>query len=130
MNLQRAVAFFTILIVMLLVAAAFMVLGPPSRQRAEALDRRRVDNLRQIAQTIYDDYGALKQPVPARLDDPHRDPITRSPYEYRALDPSRYVLCASFELPSPPGTGVTAPSAWRHGAGRTCYYLDARHAPA
>jgi hypothetical protein len=127
-NLQRAVAFLTILIVILLVAAALMVLGPPDRARSEALDRQRVGDLRHIEADVRDDYATAKYPLPDRLSTSKRDPVTRAPYEYRRLDAARYELCANYARPSP----ATADRAlddgafWRHGAGRTCYRLDAR----
>lgn len=128
MNLQRAVAFFTILIVILLVAAALMVLGPPDRARSEALDRRRVDDLRHIEQDVRADYSVAKRPIPDRLTTAKRDPVTGAPYEYRRLDATRYELCAYYSRPSP-ATGDRAlddGAFWRHGTGRTCYRFDAR----
>ncbi len=128
MNLQRAVAFFTILIVILLVAAALMVLGPPDRARSEALDRQRVADLRHIEQDVRDDYATAKHPLPDRLSTSKHDPVTGAPYEYRRLDATRYELCASYARPSS-RTGdrpLDDGPFWRHGAGRTCYRFDAR----
>lgn len=127
MNLQRAVAFFTILIVVLIVAAAFMVIGPPSRERAEALDRLRIDDLHHIEQALHDDYETAKHPLPARLADARHDPVTGKAYEYRRLDATRYALCTTFARPSPvTGDRVLDDAFWRHKAGHTCYAFDAR----
>jgi len=127
-NLQRAVAFFTILIVVLIVAAAVMVLGPPGRERAAALDRQRIDDLRHIEQDLHDEYDTTKQPIPNRLGDPKRDPVNGAPYQYRRIDATRYVLCATFDSPSPKtGDRIVDDSPfWRHRAGRQCYSFDAR----
>lgn len=113
---------------MLIVAAALMVLGPPSRQRAEALDSRRIDDLRHIEEALRADYDVAKHPIPERLAEPKSDPVTAKPYEYRRLGPTEYTLCAVFERPSPStGDKVLDDSPfWRHGAGRTCYAFDAR----
>jgi hypothetical protein len=127
-NIQRAVAFFTILIVILIVAAAFMVLGPPSRERAEALDRQRIDDIRHIEGDLHDTYGTAKQPIPGRLSNPKRDPVTAAPYEYRRIGATRYVICATFDRPSPNTGDRTLDDSpfWRHAAGRTCYQFEVR----
>jgi hypothetical protein len=129
-NLQRAVAFFTIIIVILVVAAALMVLGPPSRQRAEALDRQRAADLRHVAEDLADRYAATKQPVPDRLTDPKRDPVSGRPYDYRRVDATQYELCATFDRRSVKSDDPVLDDGafWRHPAGRACYEFDARRA--
>jgi hypothetical protein len=129
-NLQRAVAFFTILIVILVVAAAFMVLGPPNRERAEALDRQRVADVRRAAEDLADRYTATKQSLPDRLSDPKRDPVTGRPYGYRRVDATHYELCATFDRRSPKSEDPVLDDGafWRHSAGRACYEFDVRRA--
>jgi hypothetical protein len=127
-TLQRIVSFFTILIVVLVVAAAFMVLGPPSRQRAEALDQQRIEDLQHVEESLNADYETDKHPLPSKLPEPRHDPVSGAPYQYRRLDAHRYMLCARFESPSPSTGDRTLDDKpfWRHGAGQTCYTFDVR----
>jgi hypothetical protein len=117
-----------VVVVVLIVVAAFVMLGSPSHQRALALDLRRAQDLSDIARELHEQYGAA--PLPAQLTAPERDPISGHPYEYRRLSPRDYLLCAHFDLPD---TSTDRPSYasdfWHHAAGRVCYRLDARRGP-
>jgi hypothetical protein len=120
---SRLIAAAAVAIVIAVVAAAFVSIGPPSRARAEALDRKRVADLGTIAAGLHDDYTDAGKLLPAAYDSPLRDPATGKPYEYRRLTSERYQLCGTFALPTP-STGMMAPSSWHHPAGRYCYSLD------
>ncbi|HEY4434218.1 MAG TPA: hypothetical protein VGM99_07420 [Candidatus Cybelea sp.] len=125
MTASRLIAAAAVAIVIAVVAAAFVSIGPPNRARAEALDRKRVEDLGNIAAELHDDYTDAGKPLPAAYDSPLRDPATGKPFEYRRLTSERYQLCGTFELPAPASPNdVTAPSFWRHPAGRHCYNLD------
>ena len=103
------------------VALGFATIGPPQHVRLVELDRQRVSDLQIIDGTVRSDYRRpAGSEVPARYGETWpRDPLTGQPYEYRRETTSRYVLCATFALPSD-----GAETRWRHGAGRTCYRED------
>jgi hypothetical protein len=128
-NVARAIPFIALLVVVAVVVAAFVTLGPPSGARAPAFDRRRVDDLRSTSERLYNQYHADHRPLDDRLSDPKRDPATRKPYEYQRIDAAHYRLCADFELKSDPDNDVSIGERWRHSAGRTCFQLDVRAAP-
>jgi hypothetical protein len=109
-------------------AAGFAAIGPPRHVRLMDLDRRRVSDLQSIARRIQGDTTGRRGPMaPAtsqRRDGWPHDPETGRPYDYRRESATRYRLCATFALAA--DSDVAA--AWRHGAGRTCYRLDAASA--
>jgi len=125
----RAIPFIAVLVVVAVVAAAFVTLGPPSGARAGALDRRRIDDMRSTAEQLYNQYHADHRPLGNRLVDRKRDPSTRKPYEHRRIDATHYRLCADFELRGDPENDIYVGERWRHNAGRTCYEFDLRAAP-
>lgn len=109
---------------------ALVVAGTPGTQRLAQADRRRVDDLRQIATTIFY-YHTQTGSVPASLNDIRtrlgsnaaRDPETNFPYEYRPLGDTKYQLCAGFSSASQSGPGF-----WNHPAGPDCFDLNAAQA--
>lgn len=113
------------------VGTGLFVLGSPSDVRARRLDAQRVDDLRQWARAI-DDYWDDNDQLPATLADVRRqeawtslrehDPATREPYRYAVTGAVTYELCAVFEHAS---DDERAPL-WNHGAGLTCFALEAR----
>jgi len=125
----RSIPIIAVLLVVAVVAAAFVTLGPPSRARARALDLRRIDDLRSTAEQLYNQYRADHRPLGERLVDPKHDPITRKPYEYQRIDGVHYRLCADFELKGDPDNDIYVGERWRHNEGRTCYQFDLRAAP-
>jgi hypothetical protein len=124
MTVARVIAAAAIVIVAALVVAAFLTIGPPNRARAEALDRQRLRDLGDAAAEIHEDYSA--GPVPAALPHPPHDPVSGKAHEYQRLSNTRYRLCATFELPTPPDqpSNPDASTFWHHPAGRFCYTLD------
>jgi hypothetical protein len=63
-TISRAITVAAILIVVGIVAAAFVAIGCPKHARAEALDRQRVSDLGDMAAELHEDYGA--GPLPPR----------------------------------------------------------------
>lgn len=125
MTPARLIGGAAVVIVAAIVAAAFLSIGPPSRARAEALDRQRLRNLGDIAANLHDDYSDGGTLLPLVLTAPQRDPTTGKAFEYRRLTSERYQLCAIFELPTPASRNDTpATSFWRHPSGHHCYRLD------
>jgi len=118
------------------VAGGVWLMGSPAEQRARDLDKRRVSDLRDIA----DDVGAYfkhHERLPESLADlagesglhvTIRDPGTGREYDYQALEAGAYRLCAEFgresegEARRAAGLGL-GPGYWYHGAGRQCFDL-------
>jgi hypothetical protein len=118
-------------------AAAFLiglgVAGTPSQQRRIEADKKRVEDLRNLAFAIKrrneqdaqaelpSALSELKLPK-ARLSDPE----TKAPYEYRRGSGSGYELCATFDSESDADNarnGLVS-NRWAHGKGRSCFAID------
>jgi hypothetical protein len=125
-DLALAAAALTAVLVVL--ALGFRYLGSPANQRAINSDKRRIADLRSIAQWIY------LRPLPATLSEPAQgppanltDPVTHAPYEYRAKSGKNYELCATFVTAGNADENAYPPRSafWDHPKGRHCYQLDA-----
>ena len=119
------------------IAYALVLTGSPGEQRGVRLDQERVSHLSNISDNI-DLYWELNGELPAdlsqmsgpryfinRIDDPE----TGLPYEYRILEAPRYELCAIFSTDTadlPERDRPFSERAWNHGAGRTCFQLEAQ----
>jgi len=135
MNINRVAAMVTSIAVLIVVIAAFQLLGSPTDQRLQRLDERRVSDLQQLAHAV-DTYHAQRDVLPEDLEalvDGRRlsrlptDPASDQPYRYEPLEDARYRLCASFARASEP----ESPAAfWRHQAGSTCFEFEATTDPA
>ncbi|HTM49152.1 MAG TPA: DUF5671 domain-containing protein [Bryobacteraceae bacterium] len=97
------------------------VAGTPAAQRRLEADIRRADDLRSLSYAVkawHDLHGGLPGSLgelnAARI----ADPETGRAYGYQAKSAAGYELCADFHVEG--GTGF-----WRHGAGRSCFPLDA-----
>ena len=131
-TLRHLVAGFAILMVVAGIAGGLMILGPPSVERSNRLDRKRVEDLEGIKGAV-DLYQVRNRRPPASLDElareagtgiTTRDPGTTAIYEYRSLGERKVELCAVFEresteLSMPGGAGF-----WSHGPGRKCFQDD------
>jgi len=102
------------------------VAGTPARQRKMEADEKRVQDLQQIGWAVQawkKEHGT----IPPRLAELNvariTDLETGAPYEYHPKSDTLYDLCAQFAGREP--AGETIPGFWRHGAGRTCFALDA-----
>lgn len=130
------------------IVTAFFVVGLPSTERARRMDLQRVNNLQQISYAL-DSYYALKKDIPFDLKELSgvqdvyietiNDPQTKEPYSYHRLGPTRYELCATFELAASDATDPNAPRSvpyaggpsdtmWKHAAGNQCFELQVRTA--
>lgn len=125
------------LLVVLTIAAGFVIIGSPRTQRMYRIDEQRVQDLQQIqSQIVY--YWQSKQSLPAELNDLEDslsyftmpiDPETKQAYEYKRQSPLDFTLCATFSAPNrlgpdmlqPVYSDVPAPEKWQHGAGRICF---------
>jgi len=102
-----------VLLVALAVIYSFAIMGSPAKQRQLRLDERRVGDLQNIQYQIIN-YWQRKEKLPkdlAELADPLSGWSLPVPpefekgekYEYNALAPLQFELCATFALPMPKG---------------------------
>ena len=133
MMLRRVFPYVVGTAVVAAIAAGLVLIGSPSAERMRRLDEIRERDLAQLANAI-DLYWKREGELPASLDAladvrgasfrSTMDPSTSQPYSYRAIDASRYELCASFEARDPDGD--YGDRFWSHGVGRKCFELDAQ----
>ena len=125
---RHVVAGFAILLVIAGVAGGLVILGPPSEERINRLDQRRVEDLQRIQEAV-NVYRSRHGRLPTSLEEltqeagigiNGRDPETMDAYEYRPLDERRFELCAVFERESGQASALAA-GFWSHGAGRRCF---------
>jgi len=117
-----------ILAVVATVVAAVAVMDPPSRQRAERMDAKRVEHLQELARRLdahFDAQGRLPAQLSVVAAAPGRsivDPGTGRAYGYEVTGEREYRLCAMFETNGgEPGHMVPPHYDWRHDAGRQCF---------
>ena len=115
------------------VVTGLFLMGSPFSERTRRLDEIRVRDLTQLSRGIdlyWKREGALPPSIEALTtipDAPFRstmDPSLAEPYTYRAIEASRYELCATFEAEDL-DRGYSD-RFWAHGAGRKCFELDAQ----
>ena len=123
------------------IIVGFFIVGTPVDQRNRRFDEQRVQELQMLQNQVLN-YWTLKHNLPANLsllqDDISgfvvpMDPDSKTPYEYKILDPLKFELCATFarsnnDLDS---RFKTAPQYampndsfqqnWNHETGRTCF---------
>ena len=130
-----------IIVVVGCIAYAVYLMGSPGQQRDITLDRDRISHLSNISANI-DIYWELNDELPedlAQMPGPRysirriHDPESGVPYEYRVLEGPRYELCAAFSTDTAMAPDRDRPFSdrrWDHGAGRTCFELEAQARPA
>jgi hypothetical protein len=116
------------------VIAGIVIVGSPARGRVEQLDAARISDLQGIAAAIDFSFQA-DSTLPVSLEELSgdfrtqvntMDPGTLAPYEYRALGPASYELCATFDREAL-DPALRAPTGfWTHPAGRYCFDFEAR----
>jgi hypothetical protein len=110
--------------VIVAIILGFTGVGTPKYERSVQLDEQRVNDLRAIANDTAETYRLTRQ-LPKALpatEGARLDPVTRKPYTYVRIGPSRYRLCAVFDTSD--GDPTDSPF-WKHSAGETCFTLDA-----
>lgn len=136
MTFERLFGLVTIAVVAAGVVLAFVFLGTPAHEQLVSLDEWRVRDLDTIATSLNARYQG--HPLPARLpsDLVVLDKPNKRNYEFHRVDTRHYQLCTAFATSgSPEGAsaydvgGPSYASAWRHGAGRTCYQFDVTMSP-
>lgn len=123
-------------LVVLTIAAGFLIIGTPQSQRALRLDSQRVTDLQTIQWQIVT-YWQQKKILPttlADLQDPlsgveiPTDPVTNQPYKYTPQGALNFALCATFTTEGK-GNGYDVPvrvygsleGSWTHSKGEVCF---------
>ncbi len=130
-----------VVVVIATLGYSIYLVGTPGQQRDVRLDERRVDDLRDISRNI-DRYLELNNAMPESLEalkGPRynvrsiEDPESGAPYGYRVIEGNAFELCAVFTTDSSEGrrgeSRRFSERAWDHGAGLTCFDLEARAEP-
>jgi hypothetical protein len=115
-----------------------IAMGAPHTARLRELDRRRVEDLDQLAGAIIAYHGHNGR-LPRNLDeviiDPSardrrltgRDPVSGTAYGYVVIDSIWFELCATFSTADSLGPyGMPVGAFWRHADGRHCYRFHAQ----
>jgi hypothetical protein len=144
-KVPNRVAWTSSIAVVAMIVLGFIVVGSPTKQRQLRMDEQRVNDLSMLQGEIIN-YWTLKDTLPTSLNDlkndlrgfiPPVDPETQAPYEYTAVEPLKFKLCATFTLPSQNSNidGKTVPVAtpyyyggypasgdlWTHDTGLKCF---------
>jgi len=123
-----------ILIVLAAIIYGFTLMGSPFRERERRFDLERINALDSLQWQIVN-YWQSKEVLPESLDNLKNplsgfsqlplDPETGESYEYRAIGPLTFELCATFKTSSTANqNNLTRPygdTSWDHGIGRTCF---------
>ncbi|MBI4281653.1 hypothetical protein HY625_02390, partial [Candidatus Uhrbacteria bacterium] len=134
----------TIVVVLAAIVAGFFLIGSPTHRRAVRFDERRTQDLQNLQYEVVN-YWQQKEKLPETLDglkdqirgfSPPVDPATGVAYDYRALTPLQFELCAVFttnqNVSSGGDGGIERPVVpygikdpymenWKHGVGKTCF---------
>ena len=126
-----------VLVVIAGLGYSIFLMGTPGQQREIRLDRERVEHLSNISDNI-DVYWGLNGELPRSMNDMAgsryyiqsiEDPETGIPYEYNITGEAEYELCAVFAAGADrrgyPDRRFSE-KAWDHGAGKTCFPLEAK----
>ncbi len=119
--------------VLILIVTGFAFIGSPQKAREINEDRVRVDNLRYIQDEVVR-YWDLKKALPqnlSELNDPLNyvviptDPETNAEYEYKALSPTSFEICANFKTADSGDETYakydTTYQYFKHSVGKTCF---------
>ncbi|MSR70652.1 hypothetical protein EXS62_01270 [Candidatus Kaiserbacteria bacterium] len=125
-------------LVVLTIAAGFLIIGSPQQQRALRIDQQRVSDLQNIQWQVVT-YWQQKTALPTKLEDLRDpisgvdipvDPVTKEAYTYKRQSPLDFTLCATFSTKGGDlyGRTISKPMAvggvsevWDHKAGETCF---------
>lgn len=129
MNLERIFTAGAFVLVGAALVLGFLFIGTPGHARQLAMDRKRLEDLHDIALAVRRNYGP-RSPLPRRMPAGVKaiDPFTQRPYEYAKLDAQDFDLCAVFSAPAPAVDDDRPPQLWAgdwsHPAGRVCFTFD------
>ena len=131
-NAGRWIAIVAGIVVLATVVAAIVVMGPPSQQRLQRLDERRIADLGRIqlaVQSYRNMHDGLPVSLAALAEKPGMrlsivDPASGEPYGYEPTGDSGYRLCARFATDTANAMDAAQtwpPGGWDHAAGRQCF---------
>jgi hypothetical protein len=130
MRVRSVAAVVAVVVVVAAVATGLVMLGPPSEQRALALDERRAASLQAMRFAI-DAYWHGQMRLPRSIGEllqgnmvlvaDTKDPVSGREYRYRVVTGMAYELCADFERPGPSERAGIPFST--HGSGTRCFDL-------
>lgn len=116
------------LVVAVILVLGFLNIGGPGRQRALRADRRRVQDIAQLATRVTTKWR-LDHSLPQRIENIPTtaldDPVTRRPYDYHPKQGDQYEICATFSFATEKNEANGQFSEWMHPAGYFCYQLNA-----
>lgn len=129
----RSVAYAVVALVVLTVAAGFVIYGTPQQARLYRFDNQKVNDLDAIQAEVItywhnegklpDQLNVLNDPL-NDVSIPH-DPQTNAMYEYRHMSTTTFMLCAQFNAETQPGsnafTAYDIGKSWNHEAGHDCF---------
>ncbi|MBI2689399.1 MAG: hypothetical protein HYX27_24090 [Acidobacteria bacterium] len=141
-NWSRNFALGAAAAIVLSLGLGFLKTGSPAEQRLRAEDRRRLQDLFQIASRVHDYWlksntAAEFRKLPSSLPEltaganaglVTNDPFSQQAYDYRPGAAPRYQLCAVFGSPTETQPNLPRP-AWAHNEGADCLDLDASKYP-
>lgn len=115
--------------VVIAVVLGFLSLGSPNEQRLARADEQRIAALSRLAGEVNGRWRAEKHTLPASLSgvsaNAPKDPMTGAPYEYRAIGPNQYELCATFARDNRKEAARSQSEFWAHPKGHYCFMLEA-----
>jgi hypothetical protein len=116
------------------IVIGFLLLGTPQDARKHQLDRKRIEDLRMLANgLIARARDANPDSLPPTLDavtltnymkDAGRDPVTGAAYGYHIVGGGRFELCATFDTAESEAEFYDWERSWAHPAGPYCFQFD------
>jgi len=120
-------------VVVAAVVTGFLVMGSPKDARKAELDKRRIEDLRMLANFMTPETGRpLRDSLELNAYSPDlkaqvTDPVTQVPYGYRVIDRDHFELCATFDTEVRAQDMQMWEREWAHPKGRHCFRFDARY---
>jgi hypothetical protein len=129
------------IVVLLVIASGFLIIGSPNGARDYRFDEQRINDLTGLQYQITN-YWQAKQKLPQSLSDLNSmlngnivptDPASGKSYRYEVSGPLSFKLCATFAKESRvtnttsrpiapyPAKDVYGNETWQHGTGETCF---------
>ena len=128
-NRDSIAALLATAVFVIVVSLGFWKTRGPSTQRLVRTDEKRIQNLRQLANEINEQYRQHNKQLPEKLSDFQKtrfaDPVTGKPPEYTPKPPADYLLCTEFVTDGSKEdlTGILA--FWNHPTGPKCFEFHA-----
>ena len=122
-------------VVVAAVVMGFLALGTPGEARKDELDRKRIQDLRNLSNGIHFLWNDHRELPPKSLEawmngrplkGDMLDPVTHRPYGYTNLGDGKFELCATFDT-EVKEADLDYDREWAHPAGPHCFQLDVKH---